>query len=738
MLLRDSIHIPHHRGPATAIAFSALAGLALLVNGALVVLDLRRIAVTDEWVEHTHQVLHQLQAFLGSVQEAERVQRGYVVTGERSYRDSFEDARAAVDLHLQRLGALTNDDPEQQARIDAMRPVVAKRMDVLSRAVELRDGPNGFESARALIRSGWGNDLVARIEETVDAMASQEEGLLVDRSQAFERALRVALVAFLLGLGASVALVAAAFRAFRGRLRERTEAAAQLHQEKERFRTTLTSIADAVIVTDAAGRITMFNDAAGALTGWDEAALGRPLDEELPIVSEATGQPVESPVDRVLRDGRIAGPAGRALLVRREGVDVPIDETGAPVLDMDGRVAGVVLVIRDNRGRREVERELARRADLLLEQDRRKDEFLAVLSHELRNPLAAVRNALAVVARAAPGSEQARRAREIAERQSGYLTRMVDDLLDVSRIARGKIRIERARLDLAEVVRRSVEDVRATMAARRLALELRDPGGPIWVDGDAARLAQVTSNLLTNAAKFTEPGGDVTVALEARAGRAVLRVRDTGAGMDGELVERLFQPFVQAEDTLHRAAGGLGLGLAIARSIVELHHGSIRAASDGPGKGAEFVVELPLAAASEAVAPGAGPQERAGSAMRVLVIEDNEDSAESLKDILELHGHEVSVAHDGPAGLAQARAAEPDVVLCDVGIPGLDGYEVARRLRAAGSRARLVALTGYAGADDVARARQAGFDAHLAKPPDLDRLATLLAGARGADQQKSA
>jgi CheY-like chemotaxis protein len=202
--------------------------------------------------------------------------------------------------------------------------------------------------------------------------------------------------------------------------------------------------------------------------------------------------------------------------------------------------------------------------------------------------------------------------------------------------------------------------------------------------------------------------------------------------MDAALLARLFQPFVQAEDTLHRTAGGLGLGLAIARSIVELHGGTISAASEGRGKGAEFEVRLPLATPAEAAAPAHRPGQAADGAVRVLVIEDNEDSAESLRDILELQGHVVSVAHDGPEGLARARAAEPDVVLCDVGIPGLDGYEVARRLRAAGTRARLVALTGYAGADDVARAQQAGFDAHLAKPPDLERLERLLARPDGA------
>jgi len=361
-----------------------------------------------------------------------------------------------------------------------------------------------------------------------------------------------------------------------------------------------------------------------------------------------------------------------------------------------------------------------------LEESRRKDQYLAVLAHELRNPLTAVRNALGVLARATPGGEQAARAQAILDRQATHLTRLVDDLLDVSRIASGKIRLVRRPTDLAEVVRAAVQDVRPMYEAKGLALEA-GPAAAVGVDGDATRLAQVMTNLLSNALKFTDRGGKVSVSLGAEEGRAVVRVRDTGAGLDGAMLARIFRPFVQADATLDRSAGGLGLGLALARSIVELHGGTLTASSDGPGRGAEFTVSLPLTALAPASPPAEPPPP--ARRVRVLVIEDNEDSAAGLREFLELHGHQAAVARDGLSGLAAAREWDPDVVFCDVGLPGLDGYEVARRLRAGGSRARLIALTGYARSADIERARRAGFDDHLAKPADLERLAASLAGA---------
>jgi signal transduction histidine kinase/CheY-like chemotaxis protein len=372
--------------------------------------------------------------------------------------------------------------------------------------------------------------------------------------------------------------------------------------------------------------------------------------------------------------------------------------------------------------------ELKGAMEALREADRRKDEYLGLLSHELRNPLAPIRSAVFLLERADPASEGARRAREVIARQVSHLARMVDDLLDVSRIARGRIELRRVRLDLSELVRRAGEDHAPLFAAAGVALDVERPDGPAPLDGDATRLAQVLGNLLQNAARFTARGGRTTLALEVEGGRATVRVRDTGVGIPPALIDRVFEPFVQGERTLARSGGGLGLGLPLVKGLVELHGGSVEARSGGGGAGAEIVVRLPLA-----TAPGAGSveeaaEERAPGGRRVLVVDDNVDAAAALCDVVAHFGHSVEAVHDGMAAIARAREGHPDVVLCDIGLPGMDGYEVARAIRAdAALRGiRLVAVSGYAQPEDRARAKRAGFDAHVAKPADPATIARLL------------
>lgn len=363
--------------------------------------------------------------------------------------------------------------------------------------------------------------------------------------------------------------------------------------------------------------------------------------------------------------------------------------------------------------------------------DRRKDEFLAVLSHELRNPLAPIVNALAVLERGDPASEPARRAREVIARQVKHLARLVDDLLDIARITQGKIRLRRAPLELGQAVRQAAEDNAFLLSARGVALEVEVPPRGVWVQADPARLAQIVANLLQNAAKFTDGGGAVRVGVEARPdGRAAIRVRDTGIGMTPEVLATVFEPFVQAEGSLARTRGGLGLGLALVRGLVELHGGTVRAASDGAGRGSEFVVELPLETPPQA--PAIAFSSPASAPRRVLVIEDNADAAETLRDLLVLAGHEAEVALDAREGLEKALRSPPDAILCDLGLPDVDGYALARRVRAEPALASvfLVALSGYALPDDLARAEQAGFDAHLAKPAPLEAIEALLSQPR--------
>ncbi|HEX9671317.1 MAG TPA: ATP-binding protein [Thermoanaerobaculia bacterium] len=385
--------------------------------------------------------------------------------------------------------------------------------------------------------------------------------------------------------------------------------------------------------------------------------------------------------------------------------------------------------------RKRLEEELRRQAAELAEADRRKDRFLALLAHELRNPLAPIRNAVEALRLDSSSLEWSR---AVVERQVRHLSHLVEDLLDVSRLTLGEIRLRRERVLLHEIVGHAVEAARPLMEERGHILTVALPAEPIELRGDTARLEQVLVNLLNNAAKYTPPEGRIDLSAELDDGRVAVRVKDNGIGFSGELREGLFQPFVHAEASADRADGGLGLGLALARRLVELHGGTITAASEGPGMGSEFTVTLPGAEA--AVEPEAPPPPQTTMAgrpvrgLRILVVDDNRDAAESLGVLLRMWGHETLLAYDGPAALEEVRRARPEVVLLDIGLPEMDGYEVARRLRRRkeGRDLLLVAVTGYGQREDRRLSQEAGFDDHLVKPVEPTFLRHLLAsyGAR--------
>jgi CheY-like chemotaxis protein/two-component sensor histidine kinase len=351
-----------------------------------------------------------------------------------------------------------------------------------------------------------------------------------------------------------------------------------------------------------------------------------------------------------------------------------------------------------------------------------------MLSHELRNPLAPLRTGLALL-RLKPSPDPAvTETHRMMDRQITQLARLIDDLLDLSRIDRGKMEMRTERVPLADALRAGVDTARPNMAAKGHSLEVRYPKDPLYVDGDPVRLAQVVSNLLNNAAKFTPPNGRIELSAQATGGSVVLRVADNGIGIAASKLAEVFDMFVQLDAT-HVAAGGLGLGLTLARSIVERHRGRIEAKSAGPGKGSEFLVTLPLAAPPK---PAAANEDAAGPAparRRVLVVDDNVDAAQTLAEYLRLEGHRVESALDGESALRIAEMLHPEVAFIDLNMPGMDGTEVARRLRKTpwGRQTRLVALTGMGQLTDVARTRAAGFDEHLTKPAELSRVSRLAA-----------
>jgi signal transduction histidine kinase len=380
---------------------------------------------------------------------------------------------------------------------------------------------------------------------------------------------------------------------------------------------------------------------------------------------------------------------------------------------------------------RQAERELRLRADQLAEADRRKDEFLAMLAHELRNPLAAIMTAIGILERKPTDDTKELRMRSIINRQTHHLARLVDDLLDVSRITRGKVELRRERLDLRIVLQQVLALMRPVAEGRGLKLESSLPDRAIWLNADATRLEQVFINLVDNAAKYTDAGGSISVHVSAEgtdgSARAVVRIKDTGIGIPAHKLPAIFELFNQADESLERSRGGLGIGLTLVRSLVEMHGGTISATSAGAGQGSEFQVKLPLIAAMPELARGTLAAEERQRQRRILLVEDNSDARQALKDLLELWGHQVQVAPDGLNGVALALEARPELALVDIGLPGLDGYRVAQELRArVGEEIRLVAITGYGGPEDRHRALQAGFDHHLVKPVKPDELDRLL------------
>jgi PAS domain S-box-containing protein len=484
-----------------------------------------------------------------------------------------------------------------------------------------------------------------------------------------------------------------------GRARERAEAAVvatreavgTLNRERAWLGATLTSIADGVIAVDADERITWMNPVAERLTGWTRnAAIGQPLA----VVAD------------ILRDDAAALRDGQAMLRARDGSLHPVDHNRAPIRDAEGEASGAVVVMHDASDRHRTEAELR-------DNDRRKDEFLAMLAHELRNPLAPISTAATLLRMPQLDAVRVEHASAVILRQVGHMTELVDDLLDVSRVTRGLVELEREVFDVREAVRAAAEQAYALIERQRHSLELDLGDTPLPVDGDRTRLMQVVANLLNNAAKYTAPGGHIRVEARGVGDDVRLRVSDDGIGMPPELLPRVFELFTQAERTPDRSEGGLGLGLALVKSIVALHHGRITAASAGPGMGAAFTVSLPLAHAGPAAA----------RPLRILLVDGEDGGAGSadgaeLCTLLAADGHAVAPCPDGPCALARAGELHPDAVLIRTDLPGVDGYALARQLRARDpdNRAVYIALSTSSQSHDRVIARGAGFDHQLEWP----------------------
>lgn len=626
-----------------------------------------------------------------------------------------------------------------------------------------------------------------------------------------------------------------------------------LHEQRDWLLVTLSSIGDAVITTDLAGRITFLNPVAESLTGWTQEAVGQPLSSVIRIINEESREPVAIPTVEALREDRTVKLASHSLLIAKDGTERSISDSAAPITNDKNEVAGVVLVFRDISERRKTERALdnslgyaddiiatlrepfivldsdlrvktanrsfydtfkvtkketenrlvydlgngqwdipglrklldevlsrnqsvhdfevehtfpalgrktmllnarpfppdseypelillavedvsalRERADELAEASRHKDEFLATLAHELRNPLSPIRNSVHYLGLDGLTEQDVKRASDVIGRQVAIMVRLVDDLLDVSRISRNKLDVRKERVELAAVVESAVESSGPLLqqCGHELTVNLLAEAFPL--DADPVRLAQVFLNLLNNAAKYTNHGGHISLTAHREGSDAVVTVRDNGIGIPSDMLASVFDMFTQVDRSSEQSQGGLGIGLTLVRRLVEMHDGSIEAHSEGSNQGSEFVVRLPLV-----IQPPMETPNRDGAAAkrlghgRILVVDDNKDAANSLAMLLRFKGNDIRTAHDGVEALEVAEAFHPEVVLLDIGLPKLNGYDVARRIRQQpwGQDVLLIALTGWGNDEDRRLSQEAGFNFHIVKPVDLAALEELLAGA---------
>ena len=504
-------------------------------------------------------------------------------------------------------------------------------------------------------------------------------------------------------------------------LTERRRHEETLRQSEERFRLLVEAVKDyAIYLLDPEGRVVSWNPGAERINGYSAAeVIGQHFRLFYPEEARRRRWP-EQQLAAAREHGRYEDESPR---VRKDGQIFWAHVVMTPVLDAAGELRGFAKVTRDLTDRKRIE--------ALEKAERQTSEFLAMLAHELRNPLAPISNALNLLARKPTSDPAELWVREVLARQTGQMTRLVDDLLDVSRISRAAVVLDRKPIDLRSVVRNAADASRQWFDERSQAFEVLLPDERLMVEADEVRLNQVVQNLLHNAAKYTPNGGRITLAAAREGEHALVRVRDSGVGMSSELLGSAFDLFKQGSQGLERSEGGLGVGLTLVQRLVTLHGGTVEALSDGPGKGSEFVVRLPRREEPAIVreAP-ARPQAQAGSgrARRILLVDDNRDAAQALCLLLEADGHEVHVAEDGAKGLEMARAQRPEIVLLDIGLPKMDGYEIAQRIRSdpALEETVLVAVTGYGQMHDRARASASGFHHHLVKPVDFSALQEVL------------
>jgi len=850
------------------LAILLFLGIAILIINALASYRSgNKLIANEQLVAHSLEVLNELEATLSTMKDAETGERGYIITGDTAYLEPYQSAVAEIQNHINELTRLTADNASHQAHIRALRSRIEDRLERLKKGIDLKKAGDS-EAIRRHVGSGEGKRQMDEVRSLIAQMENEENLLLSRRAEESQVLVNYRTVTFVIATGIALAFLVLFYFVTVRTLAERKRSAEAINEQREWLQVTLSSIGDAVIATDAAGRITFMNSVTESLTGWkQEEAKGKPLVDVFRIINAQTRKAAQNPVERVLKEGIVVGLANHTRLIARDGTEIPIDDSAAPIKNRD-ELIGVVLIFRDITERSLAEERFrlavesapnamvmvnkqgqivlvntqaeklfqysrdelvgqpietlvpdrfrgghpAYRADFAaapkarpmgsgrdlfgLKKDgtevsieiglnpinlkgetlilssivditerkrveeertqlfgreqaarveaeaanRAKDEFLATVSHELRTPLNAILGWARLLKIGELKGEAVSKALETIERSAKAQAQLIEDLLDVSRIISGNLRIDYQPLNLVSPIEAALESVRPAAQAKSIQLDADLDLAAGAVMGDATRLQQIVWNLLSNAVKFTPRGGRVEIRLERSDSNVQIIVTDTGRGIRTEFLPHVFERFRQADSKDTRQYAGLGLGLAIVRNFVEMHGGTVTAESAGENQGATFTVRIPLRAVtsetSNAKTEPIGSRRRLDQlpsldGVKVLVVDDEGSAREIITAVLGRCGASVTAVSSAAEAMTALAKGQPDVLVSDIGMPNENGYELISRIRMLkpeqGKKVPAVALTAYAKTEDRMRALAAGFNTHVPKPVEPAELALVIA-----------
>ncbi len=722
----------------------ALLGLTLVlgllaVDAVLVFVSLRNINLNNHLVLESQRTINLLESVLSQVKDAESSQRGYLLTGESDYLRFYHDARSRLGRELEELGRSTEPGGIQHRLATELVPLCERKLAELQLTIELRQANNEAD-ALSVVREGRGLDLMREIRRDVAAFRIAEERRMSTRIEVSQAEIRKTFFLFSLTTAAALLMFVLASYLQRRDFLVRERASKAIRKSESWLSTTLLSLADAVLSTDAQGNIRYLNPVAQRLTGWtQEEAVGRASSEVFRAIDRTTRLPIPNPVERVIKEGVTVDFARHGLLLGKGGVETPIDDSAAPILAPDGGVMGVVLVFRDvsEANRLELEREQALVAEremraIAERANRAKDHFLAVLSHELRTPLNPILLCVTSMLERSTTPEDLRPNFELIRRNVNLQARLIDDLLDVMRVVAGKMPLHLDLADCHQLIHQAVLVCQSELLGKEVHLELALDAPCRVVRVDSGRFQQVLWNLIKNAVKFTPTGGSIMIRTSNRDGRILIDVADTGIGIESDRIGRIFDPFEQGDGSITRRFGGMGLGLAISKGIIERHQGELRVESPGKDLGTTFTIEIEsfpvgiLKVEDEAARHGVSEDSGRPANHTILLVEDDRATSWLLARILRDLGHTVKAANSIDQALEVERSSTFDLIISDIGLPDGSGLELMRAVVARRGPVPSIALSGYGMEEDVLRSREAGFAAHMTKPIDFFKLKSMI------------